>query len=107
MRKMEMITDERYGIAFGEAAHARQTASSLRSALASCAPWVLRRASSESSQLCLATNGRARPQYFLCVFIRNNETPAAQLPTPVGNCEEGAIGERSDGGAKPGRGRGQ
>ena len=106
MRKMEMITDERYGIAFGEAAHARQTASSLRSALASCAPWVLRRASSESSQLCLATNGRARPQYFLCVFIRNNETPAAQLPTPVGNCEEGAIGERSDGGAKPGSGAG-
>ena len=28
------------------------------------------------------------------------------LPAPVGNCEEGAIGERSDGGAKPGSGVG-
>ena len=32
---------------------------------------------------------------------------SAALPSHVGNCEEGAIGERSDGGAKPGWGWGQ
>ena len=32
---------------------------------------------------------------------------AQPLPSLQGNCEEGAIGERSDGGAKPGQGWGQ
>ncbi len=37
------------------------------------------------------------------MLVENNVQP---LPSLVGNCEEGAIGERSDGGAKPGPGVG-
>ena len=39
-------------------------------------------------------------------FVDDHTVMAQPLPSLVGNCEAGAIGERSDGGAKPGQGVG-